>query len=299
MTTARYSIQIYNYSPADIAALAVHAERLGFEGIWTGEHYVLPEHHASVHPSESQDHTAREASTKAVLDRSVRIYDPWFLLGTVAGLTRRLRIGTAIVVAPLNHPLLLCRHSITAHDLSNGRFRLGIAAGWLREEFDALGVPFEQRGSRLDETIDILRTAWRGGYFSHRGRHFEFESLQMSPHPVDVPIVCGGNSGPALKRAARVGNAWFNSSNIVLEEANLLRDRLEAERREAGTSSRDFRYFVKPLRNDDIPGFLENGFEDIVLWGPNAWSNDPKVPVEEKIAGLEQLAATLGLSAAT
>src|SRR5690606_25268586 len=110
----------------------------------------------------------------------------------------------------LNNPLLLARHTISAHDLSSGRFLLGTGAGWLREEFDAVGVPFEERGSRLAETIEILKAAWRGGYFSHQGKHFQFPSVQITPHPVNIPLVCGGNSGPALRRVAEVADAWIN-----------------------------------------------------------------------------------------
>jgi probable F420-dependent oxidoreductase len=298
LASARYTIQIYNYGPDDVVNLAVHAERLGFAGLWTGEHYVIPEVYTSVHPTETGGTVSHKVSTKAVLEREVRIYDPWFLLGVVAGVTSTLMLGTAVVVAPLNHPLLLARHTISAHDLSGGRFMLGTAAGWLREEFDALGVAFDERGSRLDETIEILQAAWRGGYFSHRGRHFAFDSLQISPHPVHIPLVCGGNSAPALRRAARVGDAWFNSSNITLDRAEALRDELEAQRRAAGTASSPFTYYVKPLDNADVPGFVARGFEDIVIWGPNAWSNDPSIPLEQKVRHLEAVAAELGVASA-
>jgi probable F420-dependent oxidoreductase len=196
-------ITTYNYSPEDILNLAVHADRLGFEGLWFGEHYVIPENYGSHHPTKTGN-----ATESAIISPTIRIYDPWFLLGAVAGATKRLKIGTAICIVPLNNPLLLARHTTTAHDISGGRFLFGTGAGWLKEEFDALGVPFNERGSRLDETIAILRKAWAGGYFAHEGKHFQFESLQISPHPVKVPLVCGGNTGPALRRVAGSTPRW-------------------------------------------------------------------------------------------
>ena len=163
---------------------------------------------------------------------------------------------------------------------------------------DAVGVPFNERGSRLDETIEILQKAWAGGYFSHQGKHFQFESLQISPHPVKVPLVCGGNSGPALRRVATVADAWINSAHVSLEEALEMRDIIERERQARGTASRPFEYYMRPHTNKDVEGFLREGFENIVLWGPNVWTNDPNVPLEDKIAQLEGAARELGIEPA-
>jgi probable F420-dependent oxidoreductase len=287
-------ITTYNYSPEDILNLAVHADRLGFEGLWFGEHYVIPENYGSHHPTKTGN-----ATESAIISPTIRIYDPWFLLGAVAGATKRLKIGTAICIVPLNNPLLLARHTTTAHDISGGRFLFGTGAGWLKEEFDALGVPFNERGSRLDETIAILRKAWAGGYFAHEGKHFQFESLQISPHPVKVPLVCGGNTGPALRRVAEVADAWINSSMVTLEEALELRETIESERRARGTASQSFEYFVRPHTVDpeDVGGFVREGFDNIVLWGPNVWPNTSDLTLDEKIAGLERVARDLGVTA--
>jgi probable F420-dependent oxidoreductase len=298
--TPTYGITTYNYEPHDLLSLAVHAERLGFEGLWFGEHYVIPKTYVGHHPSRKETPADQnDARDKTIIGDDVRIYDPWFLLGAVAGATKRLKIGTAICIVPMNNPLILARHTVTAHDVSGGRFLLGAGAGWLKEEFDAVGVPFEERGSRLDETIEILKKAWAGGYFRHSGRHFAFGELQISPHPVNVPLVCGGNSGPALRRVARVADAWLNSAMLTLDEALLLRDTIEAARRAQGTEGRPFAYYVRPQTADpeDVGGFVREGFQNIVLWGPNVWSNDPSAPLESKIACLERAARDLGLVA--
>jgi len=295
-----FGITTYNYAPRDLLNLARHAERLGFEGLWFGEHYVIPRAYVGHHPSRKETPSDQnDARDKAIIGDDVRIYDPWFLLGAVAGATSRLKVGTAICIVPMNNPLLLARATATAHDVSGGRFLLGAGAGWLKEEFDAVGVPFEERGSRLDETIEILRKAWAGGYFSHEGKHFQFGELQITPHATPVPLVCGGNSGPALRRVARVADAWLNSAQVTLEEALALRDTIEAARKAQGTERRAFEYFLRPHAPyaETVEGFLREGFRNLVLWGPDVWPNDPDMPLEAKVARLEGVARELGVSA--
>lgn len=297
-----FGITTYNYTPSALLNLARHAERLGFEGLWFGEHYVSPRSYVGHHPSRKETPADQnDARDKAIIGDEVRTYDPWFLLGSVAGATQRLKIGTAICIVPMLHPLLLARATITAHDVSGGRFLLGTGAGWLKEEFDAFGIPFEERGSRLDEAIEILKKAWAGGYFSHQGKHFQFDELQISPTPVKVPLVCGGNSGPALRRVARVADAWINSAQVTLEEALSLRDTIEAARKAQGTDARPFEYYVRPYApyGETVVGFLREGFDNLVLWGPDVWPNDPAVPLERKVEGLERLASDLGLTASS
>ena len=291
-----FGITTYNYSPQDMLALAAHADRLGFECLWFGEHYVIPEAYGSSHPTRTG-----HASESAIISPSIRIYDPWFLLGAVAGATRRLKVGTAICIVPMNNPLILARHTVTAHDISGGRFLLGTGAGWLKEEFEAVGVPFNERGARLDETIEILKKAWAGGFFSHSGKHFAFESLQISPHPVKVPLVCGGNTGPALRRVAEVADAWINSAMVTREEALELRGVIERERQARGTASRPFEYFVRPHTADpgEVGAFQREGFDNIVLWGPNVWPNTGELTLDQKVAGLERIAADLGVTPPT
>ncbi|MFL5296402.1 MAG: TIGR03619 family F420-dependent LLM class oxidoreductase [Phenylobacterium sp.] len=295
-----YGITTYNYEPQDLLNLARNAERLGFEGLWFGEHYVIPRTYGGHHPSRTETpKDQNDARDKTIIGDDVRIYDPWFLLGAVAGATTKLKIGTAICIVPMNNPLILARHTATAHDVSGGRFLLGTGAGWLKEEFDAIGVPFNERGARLDETIEILKKAWAGGYFSHEGKHFRFDELQISPHPIKVPLVCGGNSGPALRRVAEVADAWINSAQVTLDEANTLRDTIEAARKARGTDRRPFEYYVRPHTVDpeDVGGFVRAGFENIVLWGPNLWPNDASIPLDAKVAGLERVARDLGVGA--
>lgn len=295
-TGTSFGIQTYNYAPDDLLALARAAERLGFEGIWLGEHYANPASYGSKHPGE---HGHAEVKEDDILGPHVTLYDPWFTLGAVAGATTKLKIGTAITIVPLMDPLLLARATATAHHVSGGRFRLGTGAGWLEEEFTILGVPFAERGARLDEAIAIMRKAWAGGYFTHEGKHFQYPSQQVTKEPTPVPLVCGGNSGAALRRVVRAADAWMNSAMVTIESAVELRATIEAERRKAGHES-DLDYFLRPEapERDVVRPFIEEGFENIVLWGPHVWPMGGPLTAAEKEERLGEIAARLGVGAA-
>ena len=299
--TPSFGIDLYGYQPRDIVNLAIHAERLGFEGLWIGEHYVIPEQYVGHHPSRTttpaDQHDARD---DAILGHHVILSDPWQLIAAAAAVTTRLMLGTAITIVPMMHPLLLARAAVTSHNLSGGRIRMGGGAGWLREEFDAYGIPFEGRGSRLDESVEILRKACAGGFFNHEGKNFKFSSVQITPTPARIPVICGGNTPLALRRAARDGDGWINSSRALpLEDAVELRDALEKERQAQGVAGRPFTYFVRPtLEAKEIENFVREGFDNLVLGGPTVWPNDARLTLADKIAGLERIARDLGMSPA-
>ena len=299
--TPNFGIDLYGYQPRDIVDLAIHAERLGFEGLWIGEHYVIPQQYAGHHPTRSntpgdQHHPLDDA----ILGHGVILSDPWQLIAAAAAVTKRLMLGTAITIVPMMHPLLLARAAITCHNLAPGRIRMGGGAGWLREEFDAYQIPFEGRGSRLDESVDILRKACAGGFFSHEGKNFKFSSVQISPTPASIPVICGGNTPVALRRAARDGDGWINSSRAIpLQDAIELRDALEKERQTQGVGERPFTYFIRPrLEAKEIENFVREGFEHLVLSGPIVWPNDPRLTLADKVAGLERVARKMGISPA-
>ena len=289
-------ILIYNLPPHELLALAQYAERLGFEGLWFSEHYVIPQSHESLHPATT---ASQEDHDSEAVGETVRMHDPWFLMGFVASATSRIKLATGVCVVPLIDPLLLARATVTGHDNSEGRFSLGTGSGWLKEEFDVMGVPWAERGSRLDETLEVLKKALAGGFFHHDGRHFHYGALQVTPRPTPVPLICGGNSPPALRRAARIGDGWLNSAQVTLEQALVLRDTIEAERKAAGTADRPFRYVLRPYPPyaDTVSAFIRAGFDDLAVYGVDFWSRDPRMPVEEKVAALEALARDLGLGA--
>jgi probable F420-dependent oxidoreductase len=128
----------------------------------------------------------------------------------MGAVTSRLSFVTHVYVLPARNPFVVAKAVATVAFLTGGRVELGVGAGWMREEFDALEQPFKARGKRMDEMIDVLRTLWKGGYVEHHGTFYDFGPLEMSPPPpAPVPILIGGHSDAALRRAASIGDGWM------------------------------------------------------------------------------------------
>ena len=182
--TLRIGLSTYDISATELVQLAVAADEAGFESLWLGEHIVLPYDYASEHPTTGD--TAHQHHTGPIVDPSTKLLDPLVALAACAAATTRLRLATGIYILPLRHPLLTARMTLTLQDVAGGRFLLGVGSGWLEEEFDSLGVPFDDRAARMDETLAILREAWSGKVFSHDGPLFSFGNVQLSPEPVSA-----------------------------------------------------------------------------------------------------------------
>ena len=146
---------MFDYPLHDVVSIAVVAEQAGFDSLWLGEHILYPVGYESSHPPVATQGVER----RSVIDGATNLNDVWVTMGALAVVTQRLQLVTGVHVLPLRHPLLTARASATMHDLSNGRFSLGIGVGWLREEFEALGASFEDRGNRFEEGVALLR--WR------------------------------------------------------------------------------------------------------------------------------------------
>jgi probable F420-dependent oxidoreductase len=189
-------------SGAEVRALARATEAAGFDSIWLGEHVVLPAVPDEPYPGEKE---GLAGPTSGALP------DPLEWLAFAAATTDHLLLGTSIVIVPLHNPLILAKRLATLDQLSGGRVRLGIGVGWNRQEFDALGVPWAHRGRRCDEAIAAMRALWRDTPASFRGEHVSFEPVYSSPKPVgaSVPVLVGGNSDVAARRAGRIGDGYF------------------------------------------------------------------------------------------
>jgi probable F420-dependent oxidoreductase len=138
--------------------------------------------------------------------------DPLLPLAFAAAVTKRIKFSTNVIILPHHHPLHLAKQLATLDVLSKGRMRVGIGSGWLKEEFEALGLDFSTRGARTDETIQAMRVLWRENPSSFRGKHISFEPVKSFPKPVQkngIPIYIGGNSIPAIRRAARYGDGFI------------------------------------------------------------------------------------------
>ncbi|HJR18215.1 MAG TPA: LLM class F420-dependent oxidoreductase [Actinomycetota bacterium] len=183
--------------------LARLAEDAGFESLWTVEHVVVPANYKSQYPYSD---TGRMPGKE-----EVSIGDPLIWLAYAAAVTERINLATGILILPQRNPVLLAKECATLDTLSNGRLLLGIGVGWLQEEFDALGVPFEERGARTDEYVEALRVLWRDAEPTFGGRFATFDKAKSYPKPPrdSIPIIVGGHTDAAARRAGRIGDGFF------------------------------------------------------------------------------------------
>src|ERR1700681_436263 len=194
-----------------IRRAAVQAEQLGFADVWVSEHIIVPED-ASYPPS-------------------AIFWDPVLTLTWAAAYTSRVGLGTSVLILPMRHPLPLAKELATLQNLSGGRFILGAGVGWLEAEFEALGVPFHERGRRMDEGIAMMRAVWSEDPVTFAAKYIPavIDGMRMQPKPEKpIPIWIGGTSEPALKRALRL-DGW-HGSRAMPEQAAPIVKRLREER---------------------------------------------------------------------
>jgi probable F420-dependent oxidoreductase len=190
---------------AGAARVARLAEQAGFDTLLAIDHVVLPQSYDSVYPY-SPDGRMPAANTAAYPDPLI-----WMAFALAA--TTRLKLMTGVIILPQREPLVLAKQMATLDMMSQGRVELGIGVGWLREEFAAIGVPFEKRGKRADEYLGAMRALWAGDGASYQGEFVNFTDVNSNPKPVrgNIPIVIGGHSEAAARRAGRLGDAFFPS----------------------------------------------------------------------------------------
>jgi len=179
------------------------AEAAGFESVWGGEHVILPSRIESKYPYTADGKIPAEPDTP--------IPDPLIWLAFAAAAAPTLRLGTCILIVPQRNPVVLAKELATLDQLSGGRVELGLGVGWLKEEFEALGVPWEKRGARNDEYIAAMRALWAGPHAEFHGKFVDFAPVTCSPRPVrgSIPILVGGDTEAAIQRAVRLADGYF------------------------------------------------------------------------------------------
>ena len=190
-------------SPDKALVMAQAAEAAGFESLWTVEHVVVPSNYDSPYPY--------DASGKIPGGEESPIPDPLIWLSFVAAATKSIKLATGILILPQRNPVVLAKELATLDHLSKGRMLLGIGVGWLEEEFDALGVPFADRGKRNDDYVAAMRALWTQDKATHHGDFAYFDECIMRPQPVNgsIPIHIGGHTDIAARRAGRLGDGFF------------------------------------------------------------------------------------------
>ncbi|MCU1361733.1 MAG: hypothetical protein JWN99_3022 [Ilumatobacteraceae bacterium] len=196
--------------------LATVAEQAGFESLWTVEHVVVPSGYQSAYP---YDRSGKMAGGAEEFD----LPDPLIWLAYVAAVTDRIKLATGILILPQRNPLITAKEVATIDALSGGRMILGVGVGWLKEEFDALGVPFADRGRRHDDYVEAMRSLWRDDKASVHNTYASFDNCISRPRPTNgtVPIVVGGHTVKAAKRAASLGDGFFPGSATIDELTSL------------------------------------------------------------------------------
>jgi probable F420-dependent oxidoreductase len=193
------------------------AEAAGFESVWTVEHILYPEGYESQYPY--------DASGKMPGTSENPIPDPLIWLSYVAGATTTLRLATGISLLPERHPVTYAKEVATLDAMSGGRVELGIGIGWLKEEFEALGIPWERRGPRTEEYMEVMRRLWAADDVSFDGEFVSFANITSNPKPADgrVPIHIGGHSRAAAERAGRVGDGFWPGKGDLKELYDIVR----------------------------------------------------------------------------
>lgn len=188
----------------EMSGLAKLAEASGFESVWTFEHVIVPEDYQSKYPYHPSGKMGAAPETNFV--------DPLIALTAIAATTSTIRLGTGVNILSQVNPLYIAKQAASLDLVSNGRFMLGVGIGWLKEEFEALGVPFERRGARFDDYVVAIKKLWSGEEFEHKSDFINWSGFKSYPVPVQqphLPLIMGGAAGKIYQRIARHGDGWF------------------------------------------------------------------------------------------
>lgn len=218
----RYCNTSQYVEPAKAVELAQAAEDTGFESIWTIDHVVVPDDYVPNYPYSEDGRMSSGSPSNARPDAIV-----WMTY--VAAATKTLKLGTGVLVLPQRQLVTTAKQIATLDQMSGGRVLLGVGVGWMPEEFRALGVPFERRGKRTDEYIEAMRELWTAELPTYHGEFVSFEGVHCRPRPANgsVPIIIGGHSKAAAKRAGRLGDGFFPAREFVHELGDLVRRKAE------------------------------------------------------------------------
>ncbi len=246
---------------AVIDAVASAAEAAGFATLWSGEHIVMVDKPASRYPYADDGTIAVPAAADWL--------DPLIALSFAAAATTTIRIATGVLLLPEHNPVLLAKQAASLDKLCGGRFTLGVGVGWSREEFEALGIPFERRGARTAEYVSAIRAIWRDGVAGFHGEFVDFDSIRVNPKPVHgrVPIVVGGNSDAALRRVAAWGDGWYGFYLRDAADVIATTTRLEAFCHAAGRDRSDLTLSValRAPTPADAGRLAAAGIDELVL----------------------------------
>ncbi len=269
----KFTLHFGNNTFPDLASalrMVKLAEAADFDSVVAVDHVVFPHKYTSVYPY--------APGGRLPGGPGGALPDPLIWMAMMAAVTTRLRFMTGVIILPLRNPMVLAKQVATLDHMSGGRIELGIGVGWLKEEFEALGIPFEKRGARSDEYIAVMRRLWAGDGASFAGAFAKFDQVSCNPKPVGgaVPIIIGGHSEAAAKRAGRLGDGFFPSIGAQVDTFPLF----DVARRAAAEAGRD------PADIEMIAGCPD------LLPGSG---KDPRAAIEERRArGVDRIVLPVG-----
>ena len=261
-----------NVDPLRAVAMAQAAEEAGFESVWTVDHVVIPQDYKSAYPY-SQSRRLGDGT------ENIDLPDPLIYMAYIAAATKQIRLATGILIVPQRNPVVTAKQLGTLDQLSGGRIDLGIGVGWLEEEFQALGVPFEKRGQRTDECISAMRTLWKDDIAEYHGELVDFGPVYCRPQPVNkaIPIIVGGHSKAAARRAGKIGDGFFPARGCPQDLFTLVKRTAE----ESGRNPDEVEFTVSvPEDLSSIPEMSKFGVKRILIpssamGGTSKWASNP------------------------
>jgi probable F420-dependent oxidoreductase len=278
-------------TPDYVHALGAAVEERGFHSLWAPEHVVLFDQYASRYPY-SDDGRIGGAPDAGPLE-------PFVALSFLASATKRIRLGTGVLLVPQRNPVYTAKSVSSLDWLSGGRVELGVGIGWLREEFAALGVPWDRRGDRTRSYLGVMRALWRDDVSQYQDEFYQLAPCRQFPKPVqkpNPPVLFGGESDAALARVAEVGDGWYGF-NLTPKTASERIAQLGQRLARAGRKRSDIRIYAtpswrEPLGPDTVARFAEAGVDQLIV-SVAARSLDDLLRKLDKAAPLVDVAAKL------
>lgn len=255
---------------------AQEAEALGFDSLWVSDHIVIPSQKTW---KDSRSEFRGESLAEHMKFLTEDFYEPLTTLTFLSAVTKKIKLGTSCLILPYRNPMLVAKMAATLDNLSEGRLILGVSHGWIREEFDALGVPFEKRGKLTDESIQAMMILWHDGCASFHGEFFSFNDMALSPKPAQKPhppVWVGGHKRKAMERAVNFADGW-HPTQFTPEQMKEEKGKMSAYAKSCGKNITDFvlsmrlSLYITDAKKDSSPrrpctGTLDEIKDDIIKY---------------------------------
>jgi probable F420-dependent oxidoreductase len=281
----RFSFAESMVDPSQYIPLAMAAEKAGWDSFVIPDSICYPEHADSTYPyTDDGDRQFLEGKP---------FIEPFSLIPALAAVTERLRFTTFVVKLPIRNPVLVAKQVTSVAVMSNERLGFGVGLSPWPEDFQVCGAEWKGRGKRMDEMIEIIRGLSTGDYYEHHGKYYDIPSIKLCPVPSrPVPILIGGHSDAALRRAAHLGDGWMHGGGGQASDLDGALDRLATLRREAGRESEPFEIHVISLDAYTVDGVRkleDRGVTDCIVGFRNAYEAD-SMPLQQKLDAIAAFA---------